>query len=905
MPWHERWRNVFRQQQLDDKLDAELAYHLAETVDRLMERHGLTEREAYLEARKRLGNYGLHKEKTRDMNIAGWLDSARADLLYGLRQLRTNPGFTSVAVLSLALGIGANTAMFQLVNAVQLRTLPVERPQELVTVGFAQGSTRGGWWSSRSANFTSAQWNQIRSQQQAFQGIFAYSAGRFNLTPGGEPRFAEGMFVSGDFFSVLGVRAMLGRTITAADDTPACNTGGAVLSHSFWQREFGGDPNVLGKTVLLSNQTLPVIGVTPPSFYGIEIGNRYDLAIPMCTDSIFAADKKGRAPLPSAWWLSIMGRLKPEYTVERATAHMQALSPAIMRSTLPPDYKPEFANRFLANKLEAIHASTGVSSLRRRYEDPLWLLMAITGLVLLIACANLANLLLARATVRTSEIAVRLAIGASRFRLIQQLLAESLILALAGALLGMGLAAFLSQGLVRFIGTSDDPIFVNTAFDWRVLVFTGALSITTCILFGLLPALRATHLPPVAAMRAGGRSVTADRERFGTRRALVMLQVALSLVLLVGALLFTRSLHNLMTTDAGFQSENLLAVNIDLTKANYEKERRPAIIRELTDQLASLPGVISAAQTGATPLSRSTWDSTIGPDNAPAANSGKSSFFERVSPGYFRTMGTRLLAGRDFESHDTATSTKVAIVNETFAKKYFPNVNPVGHTFHLEAPAGKPETSFQIVGMVGNMKILELREEFQPMAYFPIEQNPDPGTDSTFVLRIAGAPDSIRRGAKQIVADMNSAISIDFRPLSLQVAESLMRERLMATLSGGFGLLAGLLATLGLYGVVAYMVARRQNEIGIRLALGANRMNIVQLVLREAFLLVAAGLAAGVVIALWLGKWVSTLLYGLQPNDVTSLSAACGLLAVIALIASCLPARRAATLDPVETLRNQ
>jgi putative ABC transport system permease protein len=832
------------------------------------------------------------------------LESILQDVRYSIRQLRQSPGFTLVAVLSLALGIGANTAIFQLVNAIRLTLLPVQNPQELVLIDFEKGSARAGWWSSRSASLTYAQWEQIRAQQQAFTGVLAWSATRFNLVNGGEPRYAEGLYVSGDFFRNLGVNAILGRTLTAQDDTSTCSAG-AVLSHAFWQREFAGDPNVLGRTVSLDGNSIPVIGVTPASFFGVEVGSRYDVAIPLCADRLLADDKKGRIPNPSAWWLSIIGRLKPGWTTKSATAHLHAISPRIMQATLPPGYKSDLAKRFLANKIGATEMGTGVSNLREQYERPLWLLMATTSLVLLIACANLANLLLARASVREAEIAVRLAIGASRWRLVRQLLAESLLLALAGAGLGVALAQALSRALIAFISTRGNPLFVGLALDWRMLGFTAAVAVLTCLLFGLLPALRATYVSPVVAMRTGSRSVTAGRERFSLRRALVVTQVALSLVLLVGALLFVRSLHNLLTTDAGFQSQGLLTVDVNFSKAPYPKERRLGIYRELSDRLSALPGVISTAQVGFTPVSGSGWDNAIGPDGTVAAASGKESFFNRAGPGYFRTMGTRVLAGREFNDRDTLSSPKVAIVNQEFARKFFGGANPVGHTFHLEKEAGKPEPLFQIVGLVQNTKYYELKEDFRPIGFFPIIQDEDPGPGATFVLRVSGSPSGLMAAAKSSIAAMSPSIGIEFRSFSAQLQDSLLRERLMATLSGGFGLLAGLLATLGLYGVIAYMVARRRNEIGVRMALGADRTGVIYLVLREAILLLAIGLTAGIIIALWAGHAAATLLYQVQPTDPISLFAAAILLSAITLIASYAPARRAAALNPMTALRDQ
>lgn len=832
-------------------------------------------------------------------------ESFAQDLRYGVRQLRQSPGFTLVAVLSLALGIGANSAIFQLIDAVRLRTLPVQNPQELVSIDFPNGSQRSGWFSTRSARFTYGHWEKIRAQQQAFRGVLAWSAARFNLASGGEARYAEGLYVSGEFFHHLGVNPLLGRTFTAQDDSQACGDPAAVLSHAFWQREFGGDPAALGRTLSLDGRPFPVIGVTPPSFFGVEVGRGYDVAIALCADALLAQDKKGRIPLPSAWWLSMMGRLKPGWTAERATAHLQTLSPGIMQATLPPTYLPDTAKRYLANKLVAAEGGTGVSGLRRQYERPLWLLMATTGLVLLIACANLANLLLARASAREREIAVRLAIGASRGRLVRQLLAESLLLAVLGAALGAALAQALSRGLIVFLSTANNPTFVGLGVDGRVLGFTAMLAVTTCLLFGLVPALRATHLGPAAVIHGGGRGTTAGRERFSLRRALVATQVALSLVLLVGALLFVRSLRNLLAVDAGFNSEGVLSVSLDLRRPDYTKERLPVVYRDVLERLSARPGVVSAAQVNFTPVSGSGWNNNIGPDGAVAGGSGKESYFNRAGPGYFRTMGTPLIAGRDFNDGDTLSSPQVAIVNELFASRFFGGANPVGRTFHRETEAGKPEPLFQIVGLVKNTKYYQLREDFLPIGFFPIAQNDDPGAGATFVLRTTGSVGEVMRNVKAAVAEVSPAIGIEFRLMSKQLQESLLRERLMATLSGGFGLLAGLLATLGLYGVISYMVARRRKEIGVRIALGADRGRVIRLVLREAGLLLVVGLGVGAVLAFWAGRTASTLLFGLQPHDPATLIAAMSLLAVVALASSYLPARRAAAVEPMVALRDE
>jgi predicted permease len=819
------------------------------------------------------------------------------DLRYGARQLRSNPGFTAVAVLSLALGIGANSAIFQLVDAVRLRSLPVVEPQELVTIDFAKGGSRSGNWSTRSARITSVLWDQVRAMSEPFSGTIAWSATRFNLAKGGEVRYAEGTYVSGDFFRVLGVRPLIGRTIAAEDDRPGCAAPGAVLSYSFFRREFAGDPNVLGKEVSLDSHAFPVIGVTPPGFFGVEVGNQFDIAVPLC------ADLRKRAESRTNFWLSAMGRMRAGWTPERVDAYIKAKSPAVMEAILPASYRPDQAKRFLKNKLKAEGSAAGVSDLREAYSSPLSLLLAATGLVLLIACANLANLLMARASIREREIAVRQAIGASRARLVAQLLSESLLLSILGSALGVALAQALSRILISFLTTQNNPVFVGLAPDWRMLGFTAGVAAATCLLFGLLPALRATRIQPASAMRGGGRGLTAGRERHGLRRALVMAQVALSLVLLVGAVLFVRSLQKLVSVDPGFRAEGIVTVDIDFSAAKFPKERNLAVSRELEDRVRALPGVVSAAQVGGTPISGNFWNEGVRPDAF--AGDSKNSWFNRYSPGYLKTMGTSLIAGRDFNAQDVNGGPKVAVVNEEFAKKFYSGANPVGHTFRVEGSAGQQDRVYQVVGMVRNTKYGELREEWLPVVFLPIAQDDKPDSDTLMVIRTSLPPADVIRSVKSAMAAANPSYVLQFRVLTAQIEESLLRDRLMAALAGAFGILAGVLAAIGLYGVIAYMAARRQNEIGVRMALGADRASVVRLVLREALVLVAVGIAIGAGLALWAGRAAEALLFGLKPNDAPTFIAASMLLAIVAVAASYVPAFRASRMDPMDALRTE
>src|SRR5580704_9547367 len=597
------------------------------------------------------------------------LENLYQDARYGLRLLLLNPGFALVAILSLALGIGANTAIFQLLDAVRLRTLPVRHPEQLAIVKIGNFDSASGSFQSRYSQITNPQWEQIRAQQQGFSGIFAWSPEQANLAHGGEIRLANVLWVSGDFFDVLGVKPEAGRLLNASDDRRGCS-GAAVISDSFWRSEYGASPGVFQKPLNLDGHPFDIVGITPPQFFGVEVGRTFDIAIPICVDPILRGENTmldGR----SSWWLALMGRLKPGWTLDRATAQLEAISPALFEATLPPKFQAGDAKIYRAYKLKAFPAENGFSELRSDYSNPLWMLLAIAGLVLLIACANLANLMLARASAREKEIAVRLALGASRGRLIRQLLSESLLLACAGAILGILLARMLSGVLVAMISTQSDTMFLDLAPDYRVLGFTAGLAVLTCVLFGLAPALRAARSSPASSMRASGRGLTANRERFGLRRILVVTQVALSLVLLVGALLFVGSLRNLMNVDAGFRQNGILLANLGFPSLNIPLNRRVEYRRQLIEKIRAIPGVISAAHTRIRPLSGMGWNQTIYIDGKKKGGSS----LTRVTPGYFATLNTPLVAGRDFDDHDVAGGLQVAIVNEAFAKKFFDGAN--------------------------------------------------------------------------------------------------------------------------------------------------------------------------------------------------------------------------------------
>src|SRR5262245_18803870 len=899
-------KRFLRRDRWDDERARELeAYLEIETDDNIA--RGMTPRDARLAARRKLGNITLVREEIYQMNTITLLDNAWRDLKYGARLLRLNPSFAIVAILSLALGVGANTAIFQLLDAVRLRTLPVKDPRQLVEIRIGETPNgRTGAFTGRRPMLTNPLWEKVRDQQEAFSSALAWATVAFNLRTGGEARYAQGLWVSGDFFKTLDVPALAGRVLTSADDFRGCAAPPAVISYGFWQREYGGNPAV-GRSIVLDGHNYDIVGITPASFFGVEVGRTFDVAVPLCAEVLSRGARSG-LDKPDTWFLAAFGRLKPAWTMDRASAQLAAISPGMFKETLPPRYRAEDTKNYLAFKLGAFSADTGVSNLRRNYETPLWLLLATTGLVLLIACANLANLMLARATAREREVAVRLAIGASRGRIVRQMLAESLLIAAIGAALGAVLAQWLSRFLVDFLTSDNNRIFVELTIDWRIFAFTTALAAVTCLLFGLMPAIRATSTAPGVAMKAGSRGSTDTRERFGLRRALVVLQVAVSLVLVVGALLFVRSLRNLMTLDAGFSQDDILVANLDLRRSGIPVEQLPALFEDVTNRIGGLPGVQSAAQASIVPVSGSGWNNNIVIKGKRYTAREEIVNFNSVSAGFFRTMGTAILTGRDFDNRaDTSSSPKVAIVNESFSRKFFPGASPIGQTFQIDEAPGKPHPLFQIVGIVQDTKYSNLREPFGPIGFLAASQeDPADATPSLQVVVRAAAPlTTITPQISALVTQVNPSIVVQFQTMQTQVRDSLRRERLMATLSGFFGALAGLIATIGLYGVMSYMVARRRNEIGIRMALGADRRDVVRMVMREAGLLLAAGLVAGGVLAVLAARTASTLLFGLQPGDPATLVMSAIALAGVAMLASYLPALRASRLEPTEALREE
>ena len=832
---------------------------------------------------------------------AGGLTGIWHDLRHGLRRVRLEPAFAAVAVLSLALGIGANTAIFQLLDAVCLRALPVEKAQELVSVRILNAPRgRTGAFSGRFPQLTYAIFERLEAAPEAFSGIAAWSSDRLNLARGGEARWAEALWVSGGFFDLLRVRPLVGRLLSPSDDRPGCASPGAVVSEAFWRRELGARPPASGSTVTLNGQPFEIVGVTPRAFTGLDVGRDFDVAIPLCADPLVRA--QSRTSDPSAWWLAAVGRLRPGWTLARADAYLKTVAPAIFRATAPPTYDAQDARDYLAFGLGTRAVSNGFSVLRTNYQSPLWLLLGISGLVLLIACANLANLMVARAAARRREIAVRLALGASRLRLVRQLLAESLVLAALGAAAGAVLAQTFGRFLLSFLTTYYSRWFVRLAPDWRLFAFTAGLAGLTALLFGLLPAVQAAGTRPIEALKSGGRGVAGGAGSLTARRALVVCQIALSLVLLVGALLFVRTLRNLLTLDPGFRRAHVVAVSVDFWPLRLPEAARVPFKRELLERVRAIPGVEAAAGAWIVPSSGSGWNENVRVEGAAAER--QIANFNRVSPGYFRTMGTPLLAGRDFAEADRAGSEPVAIVTETFVQKFLQGAIPIGRSIRIEDPfrAGR---RYRIVGFVKDSKYGDLREDFTPIVFVPDAQDDDFYQSANLLIRSPLPTEAVASAVKSEVGRWNPQVVLGFQAYERMVREGLIRERLMASLSTFFGFLAALLAMVGLYGVVSYMVVKRRNEIGVRMAMGADRGDIVRMVLREAAALFGAGLAIGAILAVAAAHAAKSLLFGLRPTDPVTLAIAVAGLGAVAGAASVLPARRAASLDPVTALREE
>jgi predicted permease len=854
---------------------------------------------------------------TRPMTAAGWLDTILRDLRYTLRALARTPGFTAVAVLTLALGIGANTAIFTLLDQVLLRLLPVKEPQQLVLLTM-RGRHYGSNWGGNAISHP--MFRDFREHNEVFSDMFCRFANSASLSFGQQAERVSVELVSGTYFSTLGIVPAMGRLLTPEDDIVPNGHPYVVLNYSFWKTRFAGDPHIVGKTLIINNYKMTVVGVSQEGFDGVELGFSPKIFIPvMMMAQINVGNPEDMLKERRNRWVNAFGRLKPGVSQQQAKAALQPF----MHSMLEQEVQlPAFAHaskydrdEFLKCWIDVLPGSQGRSYTRRQLSTPLWVLMATTGAVLLIACANLANLMLVRGSGRVKEIAVRLAMGATRPRIIGQLLIESLTLSALGGLTGLAVAFWADRALMKIYLPSDSGgMNISSAPDLRILLFNLSVTVLTGIIFGLVPALQTTKPNLAGTLKDQAGAVVGGGGHHRLRKGLVVAQVTLSLLLLVGAGLFLRSLANLRNLGPGFSPERLVGFNIDPSLNGYTPERMKVFYPQLSDSLASIPGVQSVGLASMRILEDNEWDSSMSVEGftPPKPGENPEPYMNSISPSYFATLGVPIVAGRDFRSNDNHevkhgpevwnwVSTTV-MINEKFAKKFFPGRNPIGLHLGFGTDPGTP-TDMEVIGVVKDFKYTNLRDEIPEQAFVPYLGSHYVG-EMTVYLRTTADPNQLMTAVRSKVRDMDSNLPIyAMRTTDVQINNSLSTERMIASLSAVFGFLATLLAVIGLYGVMAYTVAQRTREVGIRIALGAARGSVIWLVMREVLLLVAIGVVAGVTASLALTRVVQSQLFGLTPHDPLTLGLATAALALVACAAGYIPALRASRLDPMAALR--
>jgi predicted permease len=912
---------LFRRRKPVDDLAEEIRSHLQMEEQENLE-SGMTPEEAHYAALRRFGNVTLAQERSREMWRWNSIETLGQDMRYGLRMLRKSPAFTIVAVITLALGIGANAAIFNVLDAVLLRALPVATPQQLVVL--TDPDSHGRDWGQEGGDRSLlgfSEFEYLRDHNDVFSGVFATDSETPKLevsirdstsVQAEEPEAARIQLVSGDYFSVLGARAVLGRTFTREVDRARGASPVAVISYTFWKERFNLDPAILGKTIRIHQTTFEITGVAPSGFFGTTIGEAPDIWVPLMMQDAVYPGRDLLAPVQALGnnyaWLQVMARLKPGMTLAKSKAAINVAFKAYLVDTLGSSGTEQERHGYLDQRINLQSGSRGASTLHEPFADPLKVLMGIVAFVLLIACANVANLLLARGAARQKEFAVRQAVGAGRARLIRQLLLESLLLALMGAALGAVLAAWVDPLLLRAVmsgSLAQEAIQLSLGVDARTLGFTALVAVLTTALFGVIPALRATNVDvsPVLKSAAGARTGGTSHQFMSTGKSLVVAQVALSMILLVAAGLFVHSLARLSEVSLGYNCDRLLLFRLDTAPAGY---KGPAIIRLEQDLLArfsSIPGV-RAATLSSNGLFQGfeSGDPIAVEGYTPKSNEEIHSLFDHVGPGYFSTVGIPLLRGREIGPQDSVIGPRAAVINLAFAHKYSPNTDPLGKHVRDTFPGNPGEV--EIVGVVADAKFHSLREQTQPRIFAPILNPLWEHTAVSYEIRTAGDAESISRSLRKAVQETNPALpQIEIATMSGLVDRSLGTDRLIAMLSSCFGALALLLASVGLYGVMSYAVARRTNEIGIRMALGARRSNVLRLILGNGSRLVLLGVAIGIVGALVLTQFLVSLLYGVKPTDPLTFLVVSLVLIAVALLASYIPARRATKVDPMVALR--
>jgi len=898
------WNNLFRRKKLDRELDEELHAYV-ELVSAEKMRDGMSPEEAYREVRRDAGGVEQVKESVRDVRAGVWLDSLVRDLRYGVRTLAKNPAFTLIAMATLALGIGANTAMFSLLDQVVLRLLPVRDPERVVIVR-ETGNHYGNSYGPNTISWP--MFEDLRDNNQVFSGMFCRFPATVTISGGDRAAQISAELVSGSYFPILGVGAALGRTIAPDDDAVPDSRPVVVLSYSFWRSYFDGDRSIIGRTINLNSYAMTVIGVAQPGFDGVELGAPTKVFVPimmkteMTPHSDGLKDRRRRLS-----WVTAYGRLKPGVSMEQAQLSLQPLmhsilemevqQPEFTRSATPADREP-----FLHNRAELLPGSE--NDLREDMRKPLWLLVALTGAVLLLACANLANLLLARATARERELAVRLAIGAGRARIVRQLLTESLLLSAAGAAVGLALAFLTDRILLRVYLPADAAaeFVVSPIPDGRVLAFVVGAMVLTALVFGLLPAVRGSRTEITLSLK--DRSGAASASGISLRRMLVGVQVALSLLLLVGAGLFVRTLRNLDSLGPGFPTDHLLTFRINPSLNGYSDEQTKSFYQRLNINLQTMPGVASVGFSAMPLLKGYAWQNAVLGKDFEGAPIEQQPVLSEIGPDYFATFGIPIVAGRAFTAQDVGPA-KYAVINESFARQYLPGRNPIGQRFGLVDDMQPVRPDIEVIGVIPDRKYRDLRETPPAQAYFPYLE----GVHFRFMniyLRTQADPRQIENELRERMRQFDPHVPVvELQTVNEQIGLSLRTERLVASLSAVFGGLATLLAVIGLYGVTAYAVMRRTREIGIRMALGAVPGDVIAMVMREVLILIGAGLAAGLSLALALANLVRSQLFGLNPRDPLTFVGSAIVLTVAAGLAGFIPALRASSLAATTALRHE
>jgi len=876
--------------ELQADVDEEFRVHLAMRVEELMS-EGMSSEGARREALRQFGDLEYARrycrvQDERKESAMRWnllVDELAADLRYGLRQIARNPGFTAIAVLTLALGIGANTALFSIFNSLILRPLPVRDPDSLALL------IDGSW--------SYPIWNEIRTREtELFHGTFAWSNQRFDLSAGGQTDPVDGAYVSGRFFDVLGVMAIRGRLLTPADDGAAASASRgadgpvAVISHRLWRQRFAGSEDIVGRQLTVQRIPFTIVGVMPPGFFGADVGRMTDVMLPFAAEPLIRGPES-RLAAKGSWWLQIMARLKPGQSLEQANAAFRVIQVQIT----------EGASRQI-QPFTLMPAATGNSSLRNRFERPLLAMVVAVGLVLLVACANIASLMVARTLARRREFSVRLALGSSRWRIARLLFVESLIVAVAGAAVGLAFASWSSALLVRQLSTWQSTVSLDLGLDWRVLVFTAALACLSAVVAAVAPVLGLKSMTAGEALKDSGRGI-ASGGRFSMRGTIVVVQIAVSFALVLAAGLFLHTFASLNQLPLGFVPRPLLVAELNLQAGGGSPEERNGRVERLRDATAAVPGVRSAAVSSVRLLTGGgTSTGMIAINDGQMTRIRPTLWLNGTTPGWFQTMGMPLRSGRDFETGDRVGSRPVAIVNETFVRRFMAGEQPIGQSVRL---GFEPGTPYEIVGVVGDAVYTTPRDGMVATMYVAMAQRKPSEFWPTVLLTVnmAGTRTTVERDVAEALRRADPAIAFTFGTFDQLIEATVTQERLIALVSAFFGGLALLLAAVGLYGVVAHAVRARQKEIGLRIALGATPSSILRIVFESVGLLIAAGLALGVAGSLWAARFVEALLFQLAPRDPATFGGAAAVLVAVGVVAAWLPAYRAARIDPVAALR--